>query len=136
MTPNPSKGTGDLLGVLDRHLKMASMMETFDASATAAPGVYISRVAGGEAGIVAKFHEALTPVNMLGVFFTLFLAAVVYDQCKIIKLSAGRSCVGAETRRNRPLSHEPQLMIPSIILVVKTASGWRCLEDSLCWAVL
>ncbi|KAK4505846.1 hypothetical protein PRZ48_003811 [Zasmidium cellare] len=59
---------------------MASVMEAFNASSTAIPNTIHATIASANTGILSKAFDNASPVSWFGVFLTLFLAAVVYDQ--------------------------------------------------------
>ncbi|CAK1361478.1 Cytochrome P450 61 [Cercospora beticola] len=59
---------------------MASIRETFNASSTALPDTIHAVIASANTGILSKAWHNFTPVSWFGVFLTVFLAAVIYDQ--------------------------------------------------------
>ncbi|EME86833.1 uncharacterized protein MYCFIDRAFT_49450 [Pseudocercospora fijiensis CIRAD86] len=59
---------------------MASVMETFNASATHHPNTIHATIDSLQTGFVSKAFDNFTPVSWFGVFLTIFLAAIVYDQ--------------------------------------------------------
>jgi C-22 sterol desaturase len=62
---------------------MASFVDSVNASAAAFPAQFQATIASvNTAGVLSKISENATPTNLFGVFMTLFLAAVVYDQRK------------------------------------------------------
>jgi hypothetical protein len=68
----------------DRNINivLAAAMAAINASA-AFPAQFHATIASVDtAGILSKISESATPTNLFGVFLTLFLAAIVYDQCK------------------------------------------------------
>lgn len=65
---------------------MASVMEAFNASSTAIPASIHATIASANTGILSKAFDNVSPVSWFGVFVTLFLAAVVYDQSAFDKL--------------------------------------------------
>jgi C-22 sterol desaturase len=72
---------------------MASFMEAINASAASFPAQFHATISSANtAGLLSKISDNATPTNLFGVFVTLFLAAVVYDQCKhsVAVLSSNR----------------------------------------------
>lgn len=61
---------------------MASIMEAFNASSTAIPNTIHATIASANTGILSKAFDNASSVSWFGVFLTLFLAAIVYDQSK------------------------------------------------------
>lgn len=59
---------------------MASIMEAFNASSTAIPNTIHATIASANTGILSKVLDNASAISWFGVFLTLFLAAVVYDQ--------------------------------------------------------
>ena len=67
--------------------KMASVMETFNATSTGLPNTIHAVLASTQTGILSKAYDNFSsPVGWFGVFLSLFLAAVVYDQSEYLIL--------------------------------------------------
>lgn len=65
--------------------KLASVMETFNATSTGLPDTIHAVIASTQTGILSKAYEHFSsPVGWFGVFLSLFLAAVVYDQSECL----------------------------------------------------
>ena len=58
----------------------ASVMETFNATSTHIPDSVHAVIASAQSGILSKALGNFSAVGWFGVFVTVFLAAVVYDQ--------------------------------------------------------
>lgn len=66
---------------------MASVMETFNATSTGLPNTIHAVLASTQTGILSKAYDNFSsPVGWFGVFLSLFLAAVVYDQSEYLIL--------------------------------------------------
>lgn len=61
---------------------MVSVAESFNASATGNPDAIHATIDSFQTGFVSTAFDNFTPASWFGVFLTIFLAAVVYDQRK------------------------------------------------------